>query len=49
MSDIKVIKANATLNGRNKKKNTDSKRLRLFFLCRKLACILSKAKKNGFY
>lgn len=37
MSDIKVIKANATLNGRNKKKNTDSKRPRLFFLCRKLA------------
>lgn len=37
MSDIKVIKANATLNGRNKKRNTDSKRLRLFFLCRKLA------------
>lgn len=32
MSDIKVIKANATLNGRNKKKNTDSKRSRLFFL-----------------
>lgn len=32
-SDIKVIKAKATLNGRNKKKNTDSKRLRLFFLC----------------
>lgn len=30
MSDIKVIKANATLNGRNKKKNTDSKRSRLF-------------------
>lgn len=49
MSDIKVIKANATLNGRNKKKNTDSKRARLFFLCRKLACILSKTKKNGFY
>lgn len=48
-SDIKVIKAKATLNGRNKKKNTDSKRLRLFFLCRKLACILSKTKKNGFY
>lgn len=37
MFDIKVIKANATLNGRNKKKNTDSKRSRLFFLCRKLA------------
>ena len=37
MSDIKVIKANATLNGRNKKKNTDSKRSRLFFLCRKSA------------
>lgn len=49
MSDIKVIKANVTLNGRNKKRNTDSKRSRLFFLCRKLACILSKTKKNGFY
>lgn len=49
MSDIKVIKANATLNGRNKKRNTDSKRLRLFFLCLKSACILSKTKKNGFY
>lgn len=36
MSDIKVIKANATLNVRNKKRNTDSKRLRLFFLCRKI-------------
>lgn len=48
MSDIKVIKANATLNGRNKKKNTDSKRSRHFF-CRKSACILSKTKKNGFY
>lgn len=29
-SDIKVIKANATLNSRNKKRNTDSKMLRLF-------------------
>ena len=49
MSDIKVIKANVTLNGRNKKRNTDSKRSRLFFLCRKSACILSETKKNGFY
>lgn len=31
-SDIKVIKANATLNSRNKKRNTDSKMLRLFSL-----------------
>lgn len=45
-SDIKVIKANATLNSRNKKRNTDSKMLRL---CQKSACILSKTKKNGFY
>lgn len=51
MSDIKVIKANATLNGRNKKRNTDSKRLRLFFLCRKSFCDmvreLSKSKRTG--
>lgn len=31
MSDIKVIKANATLNGRNKKKNT---KLRVAAYCR---------------
>lgn len=51
MSDIKVIKANATLNGRNKKKNTDSKRSRLFFLCRKsfrdMVRELSKSKRTG--
>ncbi len=50
-SDIKVIKANATLNGRNKKRNTDSKRSRLFFLCRKSFCDmvreLSKSKRTG--
>lgn len=51
MSDIKVIKANATLNGRNKKRNTDSKRSRLFFLCRKsfrdMVRELSKSKRTG--
>lgn len=54
MSDIKVIKANAMLNGRNKKRNTDvhdSKRLRLFFLCRKsfrdMVRELSKSKRTG--
>lgn len=31
MSDIKVIKANATLNGKNKKKNT---KLRVAAYCR---------------
>lgn len=50
MSDIKVIKANATLNGRNKKKNTDSKRSRHFF-CRKsfrnMVRELSKSKRTG--
>lgn len=47
MSDIKVIKANATLNGRNKRR-TPIQKVEALFLCRKLACILSKTKKNGF-
>lgn len=47
MSDIKVIKANVTLNGRNKKRNTDSKRSRLFFFAENRLVFSRKRRKTA--
>lgn len=48
MSDIKVIKANGTLNGRNKKRNTIQKGRGSFFFAENWLVFSRKRRKTVF-